>query len=78
MRRRTGIWHRPIRQRPRNLAAAITSALSDRNHYLRLRANAIVRAREFSLSRHMDSLLTIFEQLVRPACTPQAAKVAAR
>ena len=61
-----------------NLATAITSALSDRNHYLRLRANALVRAREFSLSRHMDSLLTIFQQLVRPACAPQAAKVAAR
>ena len=62
----------------KNLATAITSALSDRNHYLRLRANALVRAREFSLSRHMDSLLTIFEQLVRPAYTPQAVKVAAR
>jgi len=62
----------------KKLAAAITSALSDRNRYLHLRANALIRAREFSLSRHMDSLLTIFEQLVRPAYTPQAVKVAAR
>ena len=62
----------------KNLAAAITSALSDRDHYLRLRANALVRAREFSLSRHMDSLLGIFEQVVHRAHAPQAAKVAAR
>ncbi len=61
----------------KNLAAAITSALSDRKHYLRLRANALVRAREFNLSRHMDSLLNVFQQLVRPAYAPQTAKVAA-
>jgi glycosyltransferase involved in cell wall biosynthesis len=62
----------------KNFAIAITSALSDENHYLRLRANALVRAREFSLLRHMDSLLSVFQQLVRPAYTPQAVKVAAR
>ena len=62
----------------KNLAAAITGALSDRNHYLRLRANALVRAREFSLSRHMDSLLDIFEQVAHRTHAPQAAKVAAR
>jgi len=51
----------------KTLAEAIIQALSDQNHYLRLRAGALIRAREFSLARHTNSLLTIFEQLVHPA-----------
>jgi glycosyltransferase involved in cell wall biosynthesis len=61
-----------------NLAAAITRALSDRNHYLQLRANALIRAREFSLSRHMQALLGIFDQLIHRTQSPQAAKAVAR
>ena len=50
-----------------NLAAAISRALADPEHYLQLRTNALRRAREFSLSRHMSALLEIFEQLAGPA-----------
>lgn len=61
----------------KNLAVAITRALGDRNHYLRLRANALACAREYSLSRHMDLLLGIFEQVVGRTYVPQGAKVVA-
>ena len=63
---------------PTNLAAAIVRALSDSDHYLRLRAGALVRAREFSLSGHMDSLLNVFDELVRPSYTRQAETMVAR
>jgi glycosyltransferase involved in cell wall biosynthesis len=62
---------------PSNLAEAIARALSDRDHYLRLRANAMIRAREFNLSRHMDSLLGVFDQLVRRTQAPNVAKAVA-
>lgn len=62
---------------PANLASAIARALSNRNHYLHLRANALIRAREFTLWRHMNSLLGIFEQLVHRTHAPQPMKAVA-
>ncbi|HLH05689.1 MAG TPA: glycosyltransferase family 4 protein [Terriglobales bacterium] len=47
------------------LADAIDRALSDSRHYLILRTKALARAREFSLSRHMDLLLRTFAQVTR-------------
>jgi glycosyltransferase involved in cell wall biosynthesis len=59
------------------LASAMICALSNRDHYLRLRANALIRARDFSLSRHMDSLLDVFEQAVGRTHAPQPETVVA-
>ncbi len=62
---------------PANLASAIGRALLDRDHYLHLRANALIRAREFTVSRHMNSLLGIFEELLSRTDAPQTAKAVA-
>ena len=59
-----------------NLATAIARALGDREHYLQLRTNALRHAREFSVSRHMATLLRIFEQLAHSPVAAESELVA--
>lgn len=52
---------------PEGLADAICHALSDSERYLWLRKNALACALEFSLARHLGTLLPIFEQVAASA-----------
>jgi glycosyltransferase involved in cell wall biosynthesis len=48
-----------------SLADAIIRSLADPQHYSQLRAGACLRAREFSLDRHLSQLLPILERCAR-------------